>query len=385
MPNGQRLCFALTGLVLFGGLLTQGGTRSRGFALGCRLSGFQPFESEASRVGNYRRESAPDGPKLAELTRKPQRVTRPTMADPLIVKRPRSASPVAQIVVGVLILFPLMKLYISWRQETDIHSNNPALNLTMHVFLVVIPLIWAALLVYKPLQFEASAETQLGYSGYFSAIGADWWMSLMMWAAAAFASVVLGHNLITEYMPHPETLSTSPAMAAVTMGVSLVLGMVYGIMLRERPETRVSAEGLRNGLLNFYEWGNIHHISRHGAIYSIHHRANPALPASSFRLRDWESRAVLDRFLLQHSVSLSNVPQPLFLVVKLAVVVGFGLNLLLAFWLWARTSIDARWIVAVSFAVGILETVVLERLRGVSKYSKYKPVVEPQKNPAADS
>ena len=40
----------LTGLGLFVGSLTQGGTRSRGFALGYRLAGFQPFGSEPSRV-----------------------------------------------------------------------------------------------------------------------------------------------------------------------------------------------------------------------------------------------------------------------------------------------------------------------------------------------
>ncbi len=41
----------LTGLGLFVGSLTQGGTRSRGFALSYRLAGFQPFGSEPSRVG----------------------------------------------------------------------------------------------------------------------------------------------------------------------------------------------------------------------------------------------------------------------------------------------------------------------------------------------
>ena len=38
-------------LVLFVGSLSQGGARSRGFALGYCRSGFQPFGSEPSRVG----------------------------------------------------------------------------------------------------------------------------------------------------------------------------------------------------------------------------------------------------------------------------------------------------------------------------------------------
>ncbi len=40
-------------LVLFVGSLSQGGARSRGFALGYFLSGFQPFGSDPPHVGCY--------------------------------------------------------------------------------------------------------------------------------------------------------------------------------------------------------------------------------------------------------------------------------------------------------------------------------------------
>lgn len=287
------------------------------------------------------------------------------MPDPLTIKRPKTASPVMQVLIGVVIIGPLLGLSYCWRRKLDIHFDDPVLNLSAHLLLVIVPLIWVALIVYKPLSFEQSAgETRLCYTTYFSALSADWWMSLMMWAAPLFALGAVGYDFFTKHLPNPEDLSTNAVNAVFTIIVTFVLGLTYGTIVRERPETRVSDAGMRTGVLHFYEWENIHHVAQWGAIYSFFHRANPALPVSSFRLKDWEARTTFERFLAQHNVPVSNRPHPLFVAVKVAVVFGFLLTLALAIGLRLKTSLDLRWIIAIAYAVGILLTLPLERLRG---------------------
>jgi hypothetical protein len=100
------------------------------------------------------------------------------------------------------------------------------------------------------------------------------------------------------------------------------------------------------------------------------------LPATSFKIVNRESQVILERFLSEHHVQISNDVQPAYLLVKFAVVLGFAANLLIDFWLRLHTPLSFISTVLISFGVGIILTLLLEKYRGVSKFSKYKPVVE---------
>src|SRR5437660_3599273 len=76
----------------------------------------------------------------------------------------------------------------------------------------------------------------------------------------------------------PEDLSTAPLRALAILGVTFALGFFYATILlgNSAPHTLVSPAGLRTGLIRFFEWENVHHVSQHGDLYSIYHRVNPA-------------------------------------------------------------------------------------------------------------
>jgi len=301
------------------------------------------------------------------------------MPDPLVIKRPDSgASPGVGFLVSVVILGPIAGLLYLWRTGKEVHFDNPRINLVAHMLIVIVPLIWSALIWAEPFRTKASEETSLARSSYFNTLKVDWWMSFMMWACPLFALGALGY-LATSYLPHADALSTSLLSAVSTMGLILALGVFYGAMLFTRAETRISDEGMRNGLLNFYEWESIDHFSREGDIYSIHHKANPALPASTFRLRTPASQATLERFAAEKSVPILEGTGSALATIKIAVIIGFILNIVFCLVLMVATRLDLRWIVAISLGIGLLFTLVLERVRGVSKYTKVKPKI------AADS
>jgi hypothetical protein len=192
--------------------------------------------------------------------------------------------------------------------------------------------------------------------------------------------MAIGVALFGESLPHPEGLSTNPLKALAIMAVTFCLGFFYATMLlgNDEPRTLVSQAGLRTGMLRFFEWENIHHLSQRDEIYSIYHHTNPRLPAASFRLRNPEARATLDRFLSEHPVHVFNGSGPAFAGIRLGVIAGFLVNLLFALWLRLNSSLSILWIAVICFMVGVLLTLLLERVRGVSKHTKYKPVIEPE-------
>ena len=300
------------------------------------------------------------------------------MPTPLTVKRPKVPSQPKQLVVGTLILGPLLGLWFVWRNNLDIHFEHPWLNLGVHAALIAIPLSWAFLISSPRLQFEQTEEEFLGNSTFLDKLPTNWWMMFLMWPAPIFAVLNLSQLFFTQYLAYPEDLSTTPLRALAIMAVTFAVGFFYATILmgNSEPQTLVSRAGLRTGLLRFFEWEKIHHLSQQGDLYSIYHHVNPALPAASFKLRDRESQATLERYISAHHVPVFNDMHTSFTHIKVGVILGFLLNLLLAFWLRFNTPLSALWIVLVSFGIGIVLTLMLERIRGVSKYSKYMPIIE---------
>jgi hypothetical protein len=302
------------------------------------------------------------------------------MPTPLIAKRPPALSPVENILMAIFIGGPLVALWYCSKQHQVIHFDNPRLNLGVHAALFVMPLIWVALIFRKPVVYEANdGETLLGTTTCFARWPVNWWMMFMLLATPVVAGVVSGHAFYTRYLPHPETLSTSPGKALVFLVAGLLLGKFYETLLlgRSEPAAWISDAGLRTGVLRFLEWKDIHHLSQHGDLYAFYHCVKPAWPASSFKVRDREAQAVLERYLSKHNIRVLNDPDPSLFIVKVAVVLGFLGNVAFSLWLRFNTSLSFLAVVLISFGLGIVMTIVLEKFRGVSKYGKHRPIIEP--------
>lgn len=300
------------------------------------------------------------------------------MPAPLTIKRPGIASKPMQFAVGVLVAGPLLGVWYAWRNNIDIHLNPPWLNFAAHAALVVVPLIWAFLISAPRVQFEQTEEELLGTSTFFDRLPMDWWTMFMMWPVPIFALVELIVACSTDYLAHPEDLSTSPTRALMIMALTLALGLFYATLLlgKSEPRTLVSNAGLRTDLIRFFEWDKIDHISRNGELYALYHQVNPKLPATCFRVRDPQLRAKLESYIAEHSIPVSNTTHPSFTLTKLGVICGFSLNLAFCFWLRFNTSLSALWIIPISFGFGIVQTLLLEKFRGLSKFGRYMPVIE---------
>jgi len=200
-----------------------------------------------------------------------------------------------------------------------------------------------------------------------------------MWPAPIFAVMDLGHAVFSNYLAHPGDLSTTPGRAACVLGLTFLLGMFYMTMImnKSQPRTLVSPAGLRTGLIRFYEWDRIHHVSKHGALYAIYHRVNPALPATSFKLRNPESQITFERYIAGHQIPICNDTAVSFTLVKISVLIGFILILSGSFWLRINTPLSGMVIILISFGAGVLLTLLLERFRGISKFGRYTPVIAP--------
>jgi hypothetical protein len=157
------------------------------------------------------------------------------MPAPLIARRPPPPSRAEQVVIGVFVGGPLIGLWFCWDHDRTIHFDNPWLNLGVHAALILLPLTWVGLCFHKPVVYEsAGGEINLGSSTYFDLWPVSWWMMFLMWATPVVASVVLGHAFFVRYLPHPESLATSPVKALVIMAALFGLGMFYASIFLSR-------------------------------------------------------------------------------------------------------------------------------------------------------
>lgn len=301
------------------------------------------------------------------------------MAKPLTIKNPEVPARWKLNAIGILLSIPIFGIFYFWRRHSDIHFGQPWLNMLAHATLVVIPLLFAFLISAPRMRFEQTDEEYLGNSSYFDTLPMDWWTMFMMWATPTFAALHVGDAFFMEYLKHPDALSTSPLRAVAILLVTFLLGLFYSTILtgNSEPQTLVSNAGIRPTLIRFFEWEMIHHISRRGELYSLYHRANPALPAASFRLRDPNSRATLERYIAEKQSPISNEITIQFICIQAGVLFGFALNLAISFWLRRNTTISVLWVLIISFAIATILTLAMERIRGVHKFGKHLPKIEP--------
>lgn len=299
------------------------------------------------------------------------------MTKPLTVKRPAVASIPEQILIGIFVIGPLAGLGYCWQTHQDLHVDNPSLNLAIYLGIFFIPLLWAWFMNSRPLNFEETDEISLGTCSTIQKWPLNWWTMFVMWAAPAFGIIIGTYNLVTNYLSHRESLSMSPGSAVVVMIVMWCLGMFYFTLLLGRSdiEVRLAPEGLRMSLMRFHQWADLHHVSEHGDLYAIYHRANPALSAGTLKVRDENARAALLKALADHQIPLSNAVAPQLARVKLVVIAGFLAILTGVLWLQFHTRISSLWLTVMAFGAGVVFTFPFERYRGIPKYAKHKPII----------
>ena len=301
------------------------------------------------------------------------------MPEPLIAKGSTNVSLAGQIVLIIFIGLPVAGLWYCYHHGRVIHFDNPWWNLGAHIALFIFPMIWVGLMFVKPLVYEAPKDhTVIATANFFERMKLDWWMMFMLWATPVVAVVVMGHALATKDLAHPEILSTSFGKALGIIAVVFCLGFFFGTMLsgKDSPATWISNEGFRTSVARFHEWKDIHHISRRDDVYTIFNHASPAIPGCAFEVRDPQARAILERLLAEHQVRIFDDPSPVFLAVKFGVILGFIANVAFSLWLRFYLSFSFITVILISFGMGIVLTLIFEKLRGVSKYVKSKPRVE---------
>jgi len=140
-------------------------------------------------------------------------------------------------------------------------------------------------------------------------------MLFLLWSGPFLALFALLYE-VPHLMSNAAVWATGPGSVFFTMALVFVLGIVFGTLLRERTQVRLSEEGLRNGLVHFHEWENIDHISVENDTFGIYNCVNPSLPFSYFRLKDAENRRILMECLDRHAVRQTRGPAPLLIIVK---------------------------------------------------------------------
>ena len=86
-----------------------------------------------------------------------------------------------------------------------------------------------------------------------------------------------------------------------------------------------------------------------------------------------------EKYLAEHQVAISDAASSSFSLVKIALILGFVLSVISL----QRLRFNAGWsflpVVLISFGLGIVMTLVLEQYRGIAKFGKYMPAIEPAK------
>lgn len=300
------------------------------------------------------------------------------MAGPLIIKQQQELSRLELMAFVAFVMAPIGGFIWCWAEFGKIHFTQPWLNLAAHALLILLPLVWARMVSSTPMEFAETEEIVLGRASFLRQFPVDWWNSLLTLAAPLFAAAMLGYEFFTHHLAHPAELATSPFKALAVMGMTFVLGLFCATVFTgsSEPRSLVSEAGLRNGISVFHPWADIARIGTRGNLYIIYHKVNPALPATCFEVRDEKARAVLEQFIAAKQVTISNATHPQYTLVRFGVLGSFVALVLACWWLRLNTSLSLLWITLGAFVTGCILTLLVERIRGVPSYQKYRPVIE---------
>jgi hypothetical protein len=299
------------------------------------------------------------------------------MAERLTVQQPKQANELTAFLVALPIVLVGVWFYLLHKKEQDVHFEAGWLNLAVHAAFILVPIVVSIVMLVRPLAFAPTDEALLCYSSYPKTFRASWWMLMPIWPPGLFAAFVLLRDLVTEYAPHPDTLATSPPRALLIIAVTFVVSFLYSNMIVDRFGLRVSAAGIRTSMVRFIEWQKFHHVTADGNIYGLYLNPKPAFPFTFIPVDDDESKALLQRLLSQHNIPTLNSGGAPLTAIKLASVAVCLLNLALCFWLRFGLHLGLMPIIGISFVVGTIANIALDRIRCVEMLPNNMPIVEP--------
>jgi len=177
-------------------------------------------------------------------------------------------------------------------------------------------------------------------------------------------------------VPHPHTLATSPLRTLLIIAVTFVVSFLYSNMLLDRFGVRVSTTGIHTSMVRFIEWEKFHHVTVDGKLYGLYLRAKPAFPMTFIPVDDDESKTLLQRLLTQHNIpTLQSGGAPLAFI-KLASVAVCVLNLALCCWLRFQMNFGLMPIIGISFVVGSIANLALDKIRCAEMLPNSMPKVQ---------
>lgn len=298
------------------------------------------------------------------------------MPSPLNLKRPKQASLIQELLVGAVILLPLIYLFYLYRNGTRYHFSNPTINLMGHMLFYFIPIVWIKILFGKKLEFNNEPyEISLDQQSTLLKLKHSWWMMLMVWSAPILCLVILAsesHIWLSQGIPD---FSSSPGSLFWTIILVFSLGFFYLESIRSGYVLTVSENGVRTGISSFCEWDNIDHVVCQGDSFSIYHKSCKYLPFTGFKLSD-DNLLMFKAYLNKHNVLTTDRHNSVLIMIQLCVIVVTLFIVAIGFYLYDHTKTDFRWLIVGVFVVSIVATMILEKIRGISKISKIKPRIE---------
>lgn len=306
------------------------------------------------------------------------------MPSPLNIKRPKEESLINQLLVCAVILSPFIFLFYLYRNGMSYHFDVPAINLLAHILFFLIPLIWVKIFYGTKLEFSATGETLLDKQSTLMKLKHCWWMMLIICSPLFLCAIILVKEfrfLLTQGIPD---FSSSPGSLLWSLLLLFALGIFYREAFRSGYILTVSEGGVRPGLSSFCEWENIDHVVCHDNTFSIYHKACKYLPYSGFTLNT-DNKALFNDFLKKYNIVTKERNHPSLFLVQLSVIAVTSLIIVISLYIYNQAGTDIRWLVVGTFMLSIVATMLLEKIRGISKVSKLKPQIEAQqRNTLAD-
>jgi len=290
----------------------------------------------------------------------------------MFIRLPKRASAFEELLVSIIFFGPLLYLFFLWRKGDFIYFEHAFLNVLANSSILIIPIVWA-FIFWSPKgdQLITTEEEIISKRSFISILRAEWWQMIMLFppfVSGVWFIVAQGVRLISER----RSFSTHPGDAFITMALAFGLCIFYGAILKS-PIITVSKLGIMSGH-KFHYWRDIIRVARRGNTFHVFLKTNNHLPHTAIIPRNSEAQHVLEEHIRINNIS--RVPSWHFteIAVKAVVAVTSLFTLALAYVLHGKRLADDRWIIILLFIIGILSTMVLERIRRISNADLVPPI-----------
>lgn len=289
----------------------------------------------------------------------------------MIVKLPKRASGVEELIVSILAFGPVLYLIYLWKVGDKLYFEHSLVNVLAQSSIIGFPLILAYIFFSPKIdQVLSDEESVVGKSSYLSSFRGDWWHTLMLLPAFVAGILFLIQRGILLIMER-QTFSTRPGEALITMFIVFGYCIFYGTMFRSSSVT-VSGNGLMCGH-RFHYWSAIDHAPKRGGNFHVYLKINSKLPFMTIIPQNSKDRSLVEQYLVTNGVDIATTVHPIEVVVKAAVIIVSILLFVIGSATHSKKLLDDRWIVIFLFVAGLLSTMGLEKIRRVSNDNLVPP------------